>query len=479
MGRGVRGWAFEPDYQVAHRRPCGYAKFCSARCKRPVARRDFRPWSEAALEQKRQRPHATMMSRRWNTLDHQKALDRPVVAGAVATTATGVFVLCRLAVVGRWQIARFVMAERQFVNPKAAPAGLPVLRRNGYDGQFYYRLALNPANLHRVAYGMTLDAGFRLQRIGYPVLAWLVAAGQKSWIPTTLVIVNVAAVGALGWLGALAARQAGHHALWGLLLAGYFGFVFSVARDTAEPVAAAFMVGGFLAYRSRRFGLAALLLAAGALSRETVLVAAAAIAITRVVTMFHQRKGPERADLAWVVPPAVFAGWQLVVHHVDGLWPMSSDAHDNLTEPFQGLIDGLRSHLSVVFAGPFSSHAAPDDSWVLEVIVLAVVLGLALASLPRTSAPVQERVALVLFTLDLCVLSADIWNGVVDLRSLDEVYVLAILMLLGLPARWRRLGLAAGRGRLGLARTDRLLALVAVLTVLMLAIVVAHRIIDL
>lgn len=363
------------------------------------------------------------------------------------------------------------MAERQFVNPATAPSGLPILRNDGYDGQFYYRLALDPMNLHLVAFGITLDAPFRLQRIGYPVLAWVLASGHRAWIPTTLVIVNVAAIGALAWFGAVAARDGGRHCLWGLLLAGYFGFAFSVARDTAEPVAAAFMVGGLLAYRYRRFVPAALLLAAGCLTRETVLVAVVAIALSRLVTMLRCRRCPGRPDVAWVVPATLFGGWQAVVRTVDGVWPMSSDAHDNLTIPFEGLVDGLRSHLSALSSSPFSSRAAPNDAWVVEVLVFAVIVGFALASLHKTAAPAQERLALVLFVLDLCVLSRDVWSGVVDLRSLDEVYVMAILVLLGLPSRrkelWHRVG------------PERVLALVGTLVALTMAVVVTHRIIAL
>ena len=70
-------------------------------------------------------------------------------------------------------------------------------------------------------------------------------------------VANVAAIGALGYLGAMIARQGGRHAAWGLLLPGYFGLVTSLSRDTAEPVDAAFLVAGLLAIRARRPALAA------------------------------------------------------------------------------------------------------------------------------------------------------------------------------------------------------------------------------
>ena len=45
---------------------------------------------------------------------------------------------------------------------------------------------------------------------------------------------------------------------------GYFGLITSLSRDTAEPLAAVFLLAGLLAIRARRPVLAAALLAYGA-----------------------------------------------------------------------------------------------------------------------------------------------------------------------------------------------------------------------
>ena len=95
---------------------------------------------------------------------------------------------------------------------------MPVAPTYGYDGQFFYRLALNPLNFSQTAYGITMDRSYRYMRIGYPALTWLVSLGQHFLVPIMLVAVNVAAVGALGYLGGVFARQGGRHALAGLLM---------------------------------------------------------------------------------------------------------------------------------------------------------------------------------------------------------------------------------------------------------------------
>ena len=62
------------------------------------------------------------------------------------------------------------------------------------------------------------DALTIAKRIGYPVITWLFSAGQRALVPWMLVVVNVAAIGALAWLGGHLAQQGGRHAAWGLLL---------------------------------------------------------------------------------------------------------------------------------------------------------------------------------------------------------------------------------------------------------------------
>ena len=178
--------------------------------------------------------------------------DRPAVTGLITLLAATGFVLARWDEWSRRNIGRFILIGQHFAHPAQLPPGMPLRAQYGYDGQFYYRLAINPLNFHHTAYGITVDQAYRFMRIGYPVITWLVSFGQRSLVPYMLVAVNVAAIGALGYLGARIAGQGGRHAAWGLLLPGYFGLVTSLCRDTAEPVAVAFLVAGLLAVRARR-----------------------------------------------------------------------------------------------------------------------------------------------------------------------------------------------------------------------------------
>ncbi len=273
--------------------------------------------------------------------------DRPALAGAMAVLAALAFALVRWRTWAHGHISKFILVGRHFATPSQLPPGMPVAKTYGYDGQFFYRLALNPLNFHHTAYGITMDRPYRYMRIGYPALTWLISFGQHSLVPVMLVAVNIAAIGAMGYLGAVFAVHGGRHALAGLLMPGYFGILTSLSRDTAEPLAAACLLAALLAVRARRPVLAAALLAFGVLTRETVMVAVAALAIMRVVGVLRHQQPPRprRDDLAWAVPAVAFAAWQVVVKAATGSLPMLSDGGRNAGTPFLAPVEALRHNL--------------------------------------------------------------------------------------------------------------------------------------
>jgi hypothetical protein len=361
-------------------------------------------------------------------------LDRPAVPGLITLFAAVAFVLARLHAWAKGHISRFILVGRHFVTPAQLPHGIAVSPTYGYDGQFFYRLALDPLNLRPTAYGITMDHSYRFMRIGYPVLTWLVSLGQHVLVPVMLVVVNVAAVSALGWLGGAIARQAGRHALAGLMLPAYFGIITSLSRDTAEPLAAACLIAGFLAVRARRPVLAALLLVYGVLTRETVMVAVVAIAAMRVIGLIR-RQYPARLgrdDLPWLLPTVVFFAWQVVVKAATGSFALLADSGRNAGKPLIAPLKALEHNLAHFNPQRFDQV----DLWFLQIAILAAFALAALACLRSTSAPLHERLAFVLFLVEICVVTPSTWSSLdSDLRSFIEVYLLAVIILLGTRRR--------------------------------------------
>jgi hypothetical protein len=383
--------------------------------------------------------------------------NRPVMAALIATLAATAFALVRWQAWAHGSISRFILIGRHFATPSQLPHGMPVARTYGYDGQFFYRLALNPLNFHHTAYGIIMDRPYRYMRIGYPVLTWLVSAGQHALVPVMLVAVNVASIGVLGYLGALFAVQGGRHALAGLLVPAYFGFLTSLARDTAEPLAAVCLLAALLAIRGRRPVLAAALLAYGVLTRETVMAAVAAIAIGRIIGMLRGRTRLGREDLTWVVPAVTFTAWQVVVKAATGSIPLLADGGRNTGTPFVAPLKALKNNLGHLSAHPLDQY----DVWLLELAILVIFAAATLLSLRATSAPPHERLAFVLYLVEICVVTPSTWGSLdADLRSFVEVYLLAVIILLGLPRR---------------VLTARLLSSLAGLTVLALILVTQRR----
>ena len=366
--------------------------------------------------------------------------NRPATAALIAGLVALAFTLVRWQTWAHGRIGRFILVGRHFATSSQLPPGMPVAKTYGYDGQFFYRLAINPLNFHHTAYGITMDRPYRFMRIGYPALTWLVSAGQHSLVPVMLVAVNIAAIAALGWLGARFALDGGRHALAGLLVPGYFGLLTSLSRDTAEPLAAACLLAGLLAVRARRPVLAAFFLAFGALTRETVMVAVAAIAILRVIGMvrdsIHKGHGarPGRDDLAWLVPAAAFAAWEIVVKLATGSVPLLADGGRNAGAPFIAPVQAFRHNLGHIHLHQFEQY----DLWFLELAVLVAFSVAALLCLRSTSAPVHERLAFVLYLVEICVVTPSTWNSLdADMRSFIEAYLLAVIILLGTPRRPR------------------------------------------
>ena len=374
-------------------------------------------------------------------------LNKPLLPGVIAFLGWLGFALARWQIWAKGHLNLFIMAGHVYTHRAELPRGLLLVPSAGYDGQFYYRLALDPANWHATAFGITMDQSYRYTRIGYPLLAWIFSLGQHQLVPVVLVALNLLGVAAMALLGGMFARESGRHALWGLAFAAYFGLVISVGRDTAEPLAEACMLGGLLAYRrgsAPMYLLATALFTFGAITRETILFAPAAIAVIRLIAIARRRANPGLADLTWVVPAAGYGLVEVAVHFaVKGEFPLLANGSRNLTVPFTALVDALKydaAHIN-------TAHLSPIDISLLEYATLAIFILAGLAVLFVTTAPAHERLAFVFFVLQLGLLSSQIWTSTFgEGRSLIEPYLMALVLLVATPRRylnWPYLGLIA------------------------------------
>ena len=118
----------------------------------------------------------------------------------------------------------------------------------GYDGQFAYYIARDPAGGWR-----TCDVpSYRYQRILYPLLAWMLALGQPGAVGWTLVALNVVALaGGTYFTEQLLAAQ-GVSPWYALAYGLYGGLVAGLRLDLTEPLAYGLVQAGLWAWSKHR-----------------------------------------------------------------------------------------------------------------------------------------------------------------------------------------------------------------------------------
>jgi hypothetical protein len=201
------------------------------------------------------------------------------------------------------------------------------VKRDGYDGQFSYFIALDPSG------ALKLDA-YRYTRIGYPLAARALALGRPQWVRGSLIIVNALAIVAATFFLAMIFVNLGLSAWWALLIASYPGlFLVAFTRDTTEPLAYAFALAAVWVYLRaqvvtvRVAAAAGTLFALAALTRETTLLFP--IALTLAL-----RKRPAVAATLAAASALPFLAWKawIVWHfHVLGMASMFTPV------PFSGI----------------------------------------------------------------------------------------------------------------------------------------------
>ena len=167
----------------------------------------------------------------------------------------------------------FIIAGDHYVDPARLDSPIAIAPDSlGYDGQFFYRLALDPFSFQPTAHGITFDdPAKRSARIVYPLLAWLVSLGQPRLVPAALLLVNLAGLAALAASASWLTRRLALPSWLPFAILAWPGWLITLTDDTAEIVATALLLSALAAYLSNRLLLFAPLAAAATLTRETTL----------------------------------------------------------------------------------------------------------------------------------------------------------------------------------------------------------------
>lgn len=282
----------------------------------------------------------------------------------------GGLIAARLAVFGG-DVTGFVEFGHKFVHQTHPPPGALVGSPSGYDGQFFFLQAKDPLLLHdgTIASMRAAGAGFRLQRLGYPLLAFAVAGGSTAALPVALLAVNAIALLALAAFFAAYARRRGWPTQWAAALALTPGLLLPMIRDLSDPLATTCLLAGVLLAQSRRRWAAAIALTLAVLTREVAILVVLALGLELGLRAWRARRQPGgwRAVIhtGWpviAVPIAAFCAWQVyITFRYGGLLGTS----DTAGIPGLNLVQEIRTALTTA---PTFEFAAWDCVYVVLII---------------------------------------------------------------------------------------------------------------
>jgi hypothetical protein len=280
--------------------------------------------------------------------------------------------------------------------------------RPGYDGQFAYQIARDPAN------GWTKAdvPAYRYQRIVYPLAARMLALGNADLVPWTLILINLGALVAGTWLTEEILQHFRMSRWYALAYGLSAGTMMSVRLDLTEPLAYALAQVGVLLALKDRWRWSAVVLAVAALTKETTLAFAAAIGAVYV----FQREWRKAIGFS-VIVLTPFVIWQGVLWQWFGQFGVGSGGA--LATPFEWV--PLRGLWSLAFLD-------------LRVFALLAAIMIPLAVIPAL--------------ISLWVTGRDAWKRIIDIPM--ALLLLNALLILITPQSTFREPLAMSRYIVGL-----------------------------
>jgi hypothetical protein len=299
-------------------------------------------------------------------------LNRPGVTAWITAVCYFIFLVLML---NQHDPGIFPQAGDFFADANKTPANLVVLTDSfGYDGQYYYRLALNPFTREKTEFGIEIGSPrYRHQRILYPLLAWLFSFGNPQMVIYSLILVNFTVLIIIGYLAGCYAKLVERHALMGLAFSFFPGFLYTFSRDLVEITEACLILWGLVALAEKRTFIASGLFSLAILAKETALLTA--------VSLISQKK----YRVAAILPLAIYGTWQLFLNWWWG-YGLAETTPKNIGLPFFGIMEG------------FSIGYEPIR-WQLFAIFLAVFFIIIAFTVKDSTAQKYVKLAWLLYTL--------------------------------------------------------------------------------
>jgi len=322
-----------------------------------------------------------------------------------------------------FDFSRFVWAGKLFVDPEHAPKNLFIRDDCGYDGQFYYRLSLDPFTCKQTDFGIKIDSPiYRQQRILYPLVIWSLSFGNHKLVPINMVLLNFIAICAMGWMGGRYLKENGLHAYFGVVFPLCSGFIFSLTRDLCEILEISLLMYAFLLFKRKKVFLSSLFLTLSILTKETAFIVVWAAFILYFINKLFQF----RNNIKWFFP--LIPGCVFVIWHAHLYWAWSGyniiyDIKNNMGYPLVGFIKHF------IFMNPAHYEGSPIYFFEMCLIILFSIV--VVYSCFNSNVEILEKVSWFNYLIFVFCLTGSVWNwDSAYLRALSEFFLLGLIIII-------------------------------------------------
>lgn len=204
----------------------------------------------------------------------------------------------------------------------------------GYDGQFYYYIALDPSPLAAAPF---LDVpAYRYQRILFPLLTFIFSLGNVALIPWIMGLLGIVTQTVSTGLVARLLDEWGVNRWYALVYGLWLGLSLAVRSAMPEPLAFGLVAGAILASRKGSQPLSWLLYGLSLFAKEVTI----GFVVAAGLEMIWRRRWRDLAGLVGVagVPYLLFQGWLWLTFGRLGLGSGGAMATSFEIIPFMGII---------------------------------------------------------------------------------------------------------------------------------------------
>lgn len=294
--------------------------------------------------------------------------------------------------------------------------------QDGYDGQYYLVMALEPLGADPAI------PAARRQRLLFPLLGWLLSAGDPELAVYALAAVGVAAAGIGGLFAGLWLRERGLAAWWATLAGANAGVLLGAQYLCPDGLMICLLMVSVWLIGRDRWVAATLAMAGATLAKEAALVPW----LGAVLGLAWHRE--DRRARLLVLAPLPWIVWVCLLSFRMGEFAPAWNVQDQLGAPgaawLAALIEPLRD--------PGARAIGPC------VLALAAPIGIVLAAQRlRGPEPLVASAALVT-AVSAFGWAPAVWDHVVGAaRNMAPLLLLGVLLSAAAPRRWPALGFAS------------------------------------